>query len=63
VPTIANIISFDKRVKLHSYSQMLDLVGISGEIIWKEYKAVKKIGNIRYFASINDIKNYNLEVL
>jgi hypothetical protein len=62
-PTIANIISFDKRVKLYSYTQMLDMVMSYGVSAWKEYKAIKLIGSCRFYASIIDIKQYNLEVL
>jgi hypothetical protein len=36
-PTIANIISWDKRVKLYSYNEMTDLVMKYGASTWNEY--------------------------
>lgn len=62
-PTIANIISFDKRIKLYSYNQIIEMVNEYGTLIWQNYKPVKKIGKMRFFASLQDIENYKLEVL
>jgi hypothetical protein len=44
-PAIANIISFDKRVKLHSYIEVCDLV-VKGNI-WDDFSKVKIKG--KYF--------------
>jgi hypothetical protein len=41
-PAIANIISFDKRVKLHSHSDVCDLVAKGN--IWDEFSKVKMKG-------------------
>jgi hypothetical protein len=40
-PTIANFISFDKKIKLNSYEDMIKKVADFGAEIWKSYKAVK----------------------
>lgn len=63
IPTVANIISFDKRVKIYSYLDIIEMVNQYGTSVWYQYKPVRKIGNIRYFASLKDIETYNLEVL
>jgi hypothetical protein len=43
-PAIANIISFDKRVKLHTYPEVCDLV-VKGNI-WDDFAKVKMKGKI-----------------
>lgn len=63
VPTIANIISFDKRIKLLTYLQLVELVNQSGGVVWSNYRPVKKIGKLSLYASIQDVEMYNLEVL
>lgn len=39
-PTIAQFISFDKRIKLHSYEEMLSKLDKYGDGIWKSYQVV-----------------------
>lgn len=40
-PTIANFISFDKKIKLNNYEEMIKKVSEFGQEIWKSYKPVK----------------------
>jgi len=40
-PTIANLISWDKRIKLYNYQQIVELVNQYGVSVWDHYKAVK----------------------
>ena len=40
-PTISNFISFDKKIKLNSYEEMVKKVNEFGPEIWKTYKPVK----------------------
>jgi len=61
IPTIANIISFDKRVKLYNYLQLIEKINEGDK--WGNYHPIKKIGNKYYYASEIDVKTYNLEVL
>jgi hypothetical protein len=62
-PTIANVISWDKRVKLYSYSQMCDMTNKLGASVWEDYKAVVIQGiNRRVYAAITDIELYNLKL-
>lgn len=63
VPTIANIISYDKRIKLLTYAQLAYIVNDYGTRVFENFKPVKKIGNVRLFASIQDIETYKLEIL
>lgn len=63
VPSIANIISFDKRVKLYTYSELVNLINESGAIIWDEFKAIETGSKRRLYASIADIEKFNLKVL
>jgi len=64
IPTIANLITWDRRVKLYTYRQMVEMTNEYGAGVWDEYKAVKAPGiNIRVFASVLDIETYILETL
>ena len=59
-PTIAQFISFDKRVKLHSYHDYLKLVndGDNGE----NYKPIKlRDHETLVWIHVNDIKKYNIK--
>lgn len=61
-PTIAQFISFDRKIKLYDYRQMLVLLGSIGQKAFSElYKAVK-IGESAMYAAINDINEFNLEL-
>jgi hypothetical protein len=63
VPTIANIISWDKRIKLYNYNQIIDLVDKYGVSVWDNYKSVKISGiTVRTYASLIDIQKYNLQI-
>ncbi len=60
-PTIAQFISFDKRIELYSYEEMLELNNQT-QTAFKTYKSVKIAGISRpMYANINDIEMYNLE--
>jgi hypothetical protein len=63
VPSIANIISFDKRVKLYTYTEILDLVNQFGASVWNSYKAIETGSKRRLYASIAEIEKFNLKVL
>jgi hypothetical protein len=63
-PTVADIISWDKRVKLFTYRQLVDMVNESGPSVWDEYKAIQVPGiKTRVYASILDIEQYNLKLI
>jgi hypothetical protein len=58
-PTIAQFISFDKRVKIYTYLQYCDMVekGSDG----KNYKAIKLKGHlVPVWIHINDVEQYNI---
>jgi hypothetical protein len=62
-PSIAGIISWDKRINVYTYHQIIDLVNIHGKKIWDEYKRVDIHGRSgKYFAHIIDIDKYNLKI-
>ena len=59
-PTIANFISFDRRIKIYSYSEYCKLCD-QGE--GKNYQPVALTGNIKpVWVHINDINQYNLKL-
>jgi hypothetical protein len=61
-PTIAQFISFDKRIKLYTYDQVLKLNDELGGKAFEIYRPVK-IGNNKFpvYAHLNDIDSLNLE--
>ena len=63
-PTIANLISWDKRIKLYNYQQIIELVNQYGASVWDNYKAVKISGvTSRVYASMVDIEKYGLQLV
>ena len=63
-PTIANLITWDRRVKLYTYRQMVEMTNEYGASTWDDYKAVQAPGiTIRVYASVFDIETYNLKTL
>lgn len=61
-PTIAQFISFDRRIKLYTYNQVLKMNDEFSGKVFQYYKSVR-IGKNEFpvYAFINDIKEYNLE--
>lgn len=61
-PTIAQFLSYDKRVKLYSYNDMLKIAETNVKA-FDQYKAVR-IGEASkpMFALISDVENYNLTI-
>jgi len=64
-PTIANIISWDVKIKLLTYDDMIDMVQHSGPVVWDNYKAVEPPRDVpvRVYAHVNDIERFNLTTL
>jgi hypothetical protein len=62
-PNIADIISFDKRIKLYDYYQIIEMVNQYGVSIWETYKPIKTAHKLRLFASMKDIETYKLEII
>lgn len=61
-PTIANFISFDKRIKLFSYADYVDMVNKYGPEINDTYKPVQLPGREKpVWINIDDIKIAKLE--
>lgn len=58
-PTIANIISFDKRIKLYTHA---DLVKHLNENPFKYHKRIKHKGKFPLYAKITDIEQFNIEL-
>jgi hypothetical protein len=58
-PTIANILSFDKRVKLHTHEEMCDMAIRSGISIWSAYDQ-KRINGRVYWISKAEKEQYGL---
>lgn len=62
MPTIANIISFDKRVKLYNYYEIIEMVIQNGIKVWDNFKPVKSNSKQRLYAEMKDIIQYKLEL-
>ena len=62
-PTIAQFISFDKRIKLYDYNQVLKLNEELGGKAFELYRPVRIGENVKpVYARVNDIKEFNLEL-
>jgi len=60
-PSIAQFISFDKRIKLYTYHDMVRM-NDQTQVAFKSYRPVKIYGiNKPMYANINDIEVYKLE--
>ena len=55
LPTIADVISFDKRVKLYTYSELTAKVNQGYSM-----KDFKKLDDKKLWVSISDAENYNI---
>jgi hypothetical protein len=63
-PTIASLLSWDKRIKLYSYYDMVNMTDKYGASVWDNYKAISIQGiSTRVYASKIDIEKYNLEII
>lgn len=61
-PTIAQFITYDKRITLYTYEQILNKLKDYGEDIWKSYRAIKLPGlPKKVWIHINDIAEYNIK--
>jgi len=56
---ISDVISFDKRIKLYSHSDICGLLDKGQK--WSEFVKFKKINNKIYFAKIQDAEMYGLK--
>jgi hypothetical protein len=64
IPTIANFISFDQRIKLFTHSEMLKMNDNIGGSVWSDFKPVEIQGiSKRLYASVIDIQRYKLKQL
>lgn len=60
-PTIAQFISFDKKIKLYTYDDVLKMNDLR-QTAFQEYRPVRFGENKRpMYAHVNDIENYKLE--
>lgn len=63
-PTIAQFISFDRRIQVYTHDQMTKKMSEYGQEIWNSYKAVKLDGMIKpVWIHVNDIERYKIESL
>jgi hypothetical protein len=60
VPTIANVISFDKTVKVYTYNQICDFV-MNGDKM-SNYRRIKS-QFLKLWARIDDIEKYKIETI
>ena len=61
-PTIASILSWDRRIKLYTYRDIVQLVNQYGRNVWDNYKRVIIDGQDKFFCSLDDIEKYELTV-
>jgi len=61
-PTIAQFISFDRRIELLKYEDMLRKTDEMGEWIWKHYKPIQLPDReMKVWIHVDDIKKYNIK--
>lgn len=61
-PTVAQFLSFDRRIKIFTYEQMLGKLKDYGEDIWRSYRAIKLSGlPKKVWIHINDVTAYNIK--
>ena len=63
VPTIANLISYDKKIQLYEYEEVRDMASEHGKYIWDCYKLVDVDQKYNYYAHIDDIRRYKLTIV
>jgi hypothetical protein len=62
-PTIAQFISFDRKIKLNTYEDMLKKMNEYGPEIWNSYKQVMLSGRIKpVWILIDEVNKYKLEM-
>lgn len=62
-PSLADILSFDKKVTVYTYDKICEFVNLHGEMIFKMYRPIKIEGlNRPLWANIEDINRYKLEL-
>lgn len=60
-PTVADFVSFDRKIKVFNYEEMLKKGGEFGNEIWKNYGAIQfKNRAKKVWVHIDEIKMYNL---
>mgnify|MGYP006286468695 CR=1 FL=1 len=60
-PTIANFLSYDKRVRLYTYYQVIGMIDEYRKDVFKIYRLVKIKGFDKpFYARVDDIENYGL---
>lgn len=61
-PTIAQFVSFDRRIKVLTYDEYIKKIEDNGEWIGKDYKPIRFADQERpVWIHVNDIKKYNLQ--
>lgn len=61
LPVIADIVSWDRQVRLYTYREVASMAYPEGNI-FDEFKAVEVPGGARRYASVEDIRTYNLKM-
>lgn len=61
-PPISAIISFDKKIKVYTYNDILEMVSLGGDYIFQQFEPVKIYNGTKpFWASVIDIQTYNIE--
>jgi len=60
-PTLANVLSFDKRIKTYTYEQMCNMAYEYGSSVWENYKRLDDDVARGRYAHVGDIQQYNLK--
>jgi len=59
-PTIANVLSYDKRMKLHTYNDMVEMVDDYGPEVWSLYFK-RVINNQTYWLSKKEADQFGVK--
>lgn len=60
-PTLANVLSYDKRIKTYSYTDMCDMAYNYGSSVWQTYKRLSDDIAPGRWAHVSDVMKYNLK--
>lgn len=59
-PTLANVLSFDKRIKTYTYNEMCDMAYDYGKSVWQTYLRLDDDFARGRYAHMSDVANYRL---
>jgi len=60
-PLVSDVISWDKRIKLYTHSDMVKKSGDYGAGVWDQYKAIRRNGRT-FWIEIAEAEQYGIDI-